>query len=74
MKIETYLNAFSIAYARYLYIPEFDRTKHGRRMRQYRAFRTRILRMNAEKDARIIQLHKAYFDAMNMPPPNPPRK
>ena len=56
MKIETILNAYDISYARYCYVPEFDESKFGRRMRQHRAFRARILRMDAEKDARIVEL------------------
>ena len=87
MKIETYLNAMELAalvkheFVNRLMSVNIDsvvyRTyakAHEKRYRQRNAFRARILSMDAEKDARIKQLHKAYFDAMNMPPPNPPRK
>ncbi len=47
MKIETILNAF--AWSERLIVLE----KHPRRSRQYRAFRARILRMDAEKDEMI---------------------
>ena len=78
MKIETYLNAMEKAFYASSDTELALSPKHikfyNKRVRQYRAFRTRILRMDAEKNARIAQIHEAYFDAMNMPPPNPPRK
>ena len=53
MKIETYLDAMEHAYERIDWLapqpPKFER--------QYRAFRTRILRMDAEKDAEIEALY-----------------
>ena len=60
MKIETILNAYDISYARYCYIPEFDEPKFGRRMRQHRAFRDRILRMYHERDRQAEQVFELW--------------
>jgi hypothetical protein len=59
MKIETILNAYDISYVRYCYIPEFDESKFGRRTRQHRAFRARILRMGNDSE-------EAYYNGVNV--------
>ena len=50
MKIETYLNAMDEAWEDYYH------NQDERKFRQYRAFRDRILRMDAEKDICIEEL------------------
>ena len=47
MKLETYLNAYIAAWTQY------DWWVNRRKHRQMKAFRARILRMDAEKDKRI---------------------
>ena len=48
MKIETYLNAFEKA--RGLWVIMYDTDKEEKYLRQYYAFRARILRMYRERD------------------------
>ena len=50
MRIETILNAMVKADRKLNMLPDFARIKH---IRQYRTFRDRILRIDAEKDAEI---------------------
>ena len=65
MKLETILNAFQFAHTQYINLGILDRLDPlnlsyyvllQRRERQCTAFRARILRMDAEKDARIVEL------------------
>ena len=59
MKTETYLNA----------CVKLNRKEWTQRSyRQYQAFRARILRMDAEKDAEIDGLFKFYLQAINLYP------
>ena len=67
MKIGTILNA--LEHAKYLGnlpfrgSPTSEAVTYNRRLRQYRAFHARILRMNEEKDAEIARLRKEMRDA-----------
>lgn len=54
MKLETYLNA--LEYAAVDYWSEHFKGSYPRRRRQGKAFRSRILRMDAEKDKTIKKL------------------
>ena len=57
MKIETILNALVLTEKRMSTAYAFeDMETLIRRNRQYRAFRARILRLDAEKDAEILEL------------------
>ena len=67
MKLETYLNALMLTQRRITEYVEYtlrqhnyrfrtETVHHSRLHRQYRAFRARILRMDAEKDEYIAEL------------------
>ena len=60
MKTETILDAMAEAkYERWASQGEFD---HERRVRQYHTFRTRILRIDAEKDYEIAVISNYFED------------
>ena len=63
MEIETYLNAMVKAHKLFIanlkYFNSSDEVKNSKYFRQYRAFRARILRMDAEKDDVIEGQFKA---------------
>ena len=66
MKIETILNAMVMADRRRI-APSYLKHLIRNSQRQYNAFRDRILRMDAEKDARIAELEAAIDRYRSLP-------
>ena len=59
MRIETILNAMLATADPFIFLSHSP-ARYLRAERQYRAFRDRIIRMDAEKDARIQEMQDIY--------------